>query len=480
MENNTEKTDRYFRERLERFEQNPGDSVWENLARELGHKKRRNLVPIFRIAAGMAVIMSLGISGYFISRKQQPAEIVATVTGYPEASVNDTVIRARAARKNTQAVPAKKTPKSDRTEHIRKFQRLPDMEENDQSSDLQPAENTPALYRQQQLQDNLNLNKDFVEISGKNGSVFSMGPLDDRFPVAGSTSLTKGQNMAQEGLAYEPDDQSSDPRNKRERWILGGEFAPLYSYRTIASNSLKTATIDELNEAETGMMAYAGGIHISFPAGKRLTVQSGIYYSRYGQEKNNPEILASQQIESSGSGVVSATALSFLNSTGNISMDQTSASNYNTGLPDELAKSAYYSITLNDAGYMAGLSNMDKDASIIQNFDYLEVPLILKYKIINRKFDFSVSGGMVTNILIGNEVMFHQDGTNTKIGKTDNIRQVNYIGSVGLGLDYPVGSELALSIEPRFRYYLNAIDRSSKLDVHPYSFGLFAGISYFL
>ena len=190
--------------------------------------------------------------------------------------------------------------------------------------------------------------------------------------------------------------------------------------------------------------------------------------------------MAGKQIESSGNGIASATSLSFLNSTGDILIDQASALYYNIGLPNDVARAETYSITLNDAGFIAGLSNIDKDATIIQNFDYLEVPLVLKYKIVDRKFDFSISGGVITNILVGNEVKFHQDGTDTKIGKTENIRQVNYIGSVGLGLDYPVGTELAISIEPRFRYYMNAIDRSSKLDVHPYSFGLFAGISYFL
>ena len=246
MENSTEKTDRYFRERLEQFEQSPDDAIWENLARELGHKKKRNLVPVFRIAAGMTIIMSLGVGGYFITKKQQPAELVATVNGYSKTSDSDTLTRARAARKNTGAVPVKKAPKSDRTDHIRKFQRLPNVEENDQSSELQPAKSSPAMF-QNPVQNNQELYGAFNEISGKKGRVCPLHLLRRGYMQQDHYQRQKGKKWRRKELAYNTDYYTSDSHNKGDRWIVGGEFAPLYSYRTVASNSLKSASIDELN-----------------------------------------------------------------------------------------------------------------------------------------------------------------------------------------------------------------------------------------
>jgi hypothetical protein len=108
--------------------------------------------------------------------------------------------------------------------------------------------------------------------------------------------------------------------------------------------------------------------------------------------------------------------------------------------------------------------------SVRQYFDYLEIPLILKYKLIDRKMDFSFSGGMVTNFLFGNSYLI-EDGQSERIGETTEINEINYIGSVGLGIEYPIVTNFAITIEPRFRYYLNAFDEASNIDVHPFSFG---------
>jgi hypothetical protein len=120
----------------------------------------------------------------------------------------------------------------------------------------------------------------------------------------------------------------------------------------------------------------------------------------------------------------------------------------------------------------------ETDISVEQLFDYLEIPLTVKYKIIDRKLDFSFSGGLVTNFLVGNVVKLEQNGETIRFGKTDEINQINYLGTIGLGFEYPLVSGFAISLEPRLRYYLNPIDKSPNINVHPYSFGFFAGISY--
>jgi hypothetical protein len=137
-----------------------------------------------------------------------------------------------------------------------------------------------------------------------------------------------------------------------------------------------------------------------------------------------------------------------------------------------------YFTSLSGFNYTNLILAEESNITATQHFDYLEVPLTVKYKIIDRKFDFSLSGGLVTNFLVGNVVTLEQNGEKTRFGKTNDITQINYLGSVGLGFEYPLVSGFTLSIEPRFRYYLNPIDKSSQINVHPYSFGFFAGISY--
>ncbi|MBN1159286.1 MAG: hypothetical protein JXA61_07880 [Bacteroidales bacterium] len=48
----------------------------------------------------------------------------------------------------------------------------------------------------------------------------------------------------------------------------------------------------------------------------------------------------------------------------------------------------------------------------------------------------------------------------------------------GLGFEYPLFGLLTWNLEPRFQYYLNPIDKSPQIDVHPYSFGIFTVLSH--
>jgi hypothetical protein len=273
-----------------------------------------------------------------------------------------------------------------------------------------------------------------------------------------------------------------EPSNtNKKQWLLGSEIAPLYSYRNIQSKSVESEVISDLNKGEEGIIAYAGGIRIAVSAGKRLTIQSGLYYSRYGQEKNQ----AGSYIESlaNTSYAHSEQYITVRNSTGTI-ISNTSGKEVNDFTPSGNAG------LIGDAGSNNSFryemltfktmvpQNQIEDVTLRQYFDYIELPLIAKYKIIDRKIDFSLTGGIVTNFLIGNSVKMLQNGETSTVGETSNINQINYQGSFGLGLEYPVISHFALTLEPRFRYYINPIAKSSSIEVRPFSFGFFAGFNY--
>jgi len=268
----------------------------------------------------------------------------------------------------------------------------------------------------------------------------------------------------------------SDP----DHWVLGSEIAPLYSYRTLASDNLGQDKVDALNEYENGMLAYAGGISIAFNAGKRLSVQSGLYFSRYGQEKTGIETINAYNTEYASTDKNNYGALNISNSTGIIYSDRPEQTGYDRVISNTIESSGSKDqfAGMDNQNYMDLSSSGETGLTALQYFDYLELPLTVRYKIIDRKFDFCLSGGLVTNFLVGNVVKLEEDGQKSKFGKTDDISEVNYQGSVGLGFVYPIKDGFAVSLEPRFRYYLNPIYKSEFIDIHPYSFGFFAGVSY--
>ena len=98
-----------------------------------------------------------------------------------------------------------------------------------------------------------------------------------------------------------------------------------------------------------------------------------------------------------------------------------------------------------------------------------------RYAIIDRKINFHLLGGLSTNFLIASPVYLDNGDYYTD---ANNLNKVNYSSTVGLGLGYNFSSNFTFSIEPQFKYYLNKINTNSSTDVHPYSFGVFTGVTY--
>lgn len=461
MNNNT---DRYFRDRLAEFEQSPPDSNWDAIAQKMSKgKKKLSAMLLFRIAAGMALITSLGIGIYFINQPETSGsrKEITEHNSKPEAS----------AKENAEKSSVSSVLKNKRPVH--------------QSSEFQK-------YTQSKAESTLQKKPSLREIPEHSSEIASVVPNPtteniEMNPLA-SLDIPRAMNQLPEidfSASYEKSlsqeeavallmaeynagfaEEIAEKKTNR-RWELGGEVAPLYSDRTINSSSLESSAINNLNDKEDGIMAYAGGLRVSFSPARRLSVQSGVYYSRYGQKKN--EALIYNELATA---LVSNKIVSVTNSTGTITMK------------DQGTSRSVMNKSLNDAGMNEIMTqplfngSSSDEVTIKQTFDYFELPLVLKYKMIDRKLDFSLSGGIITNFLIGNKVDMTQNGRNRLIGKTTQINEVNYVGSVGLGIEYPLIPRFALTLEPRFRYYLNTIDQSSQISVHPYSFGFFAGVNY--
>lgn len=466
MKNKMAKIDQYFKERFEQYEQPPPEATWSRIHALLGHGRRKaRAILVFRIAAGMALVFSLGI-GYYMTTRSGDQATRSLVTERPDtgSATENERVPATAAVADPVAAPVLHSP-----DRIRSMTRLA----SEQEAVSVSAERTRAtlpipgpglaqitLHRDPQL-------------------LVAAKPADLTGTPASANDRELNPEIGPEMLpALQELPETADLKN--DRWMLGSEFAPLYSYRNISSDYLESSLVNDLNEAENGLLSYAGGIRVTFTTNKRISVQSGLYYSRYGQEKNKVETYSYNNTEYTSQGNAQATFLTVTNSTGVIYSNQPETAGFEE--LDQSSTSASPQSSdfngLNNFSRADAPAGQETDLTVEQRFDYLEIPLTVKYKIIDRKFDFSLSGGVVTNILVGNTVNLEQNGDKIRFGKTDDISLVNYLGSFGLGFEYPIAAGFAFSLEPRVRYYLNPIDKTSQINVHPYSFGIFAGVSY--
>lgn len=481
MKKHSEQIDRYFKERFEQFEQQPEEAVWKHIAAKLGHnRKRRTAILIFRIAAGMALIISLGVGFFLINRKGHQIVSPALSDLHSNISITDSlVVPERTSEQKPAVIMENNTGKSDRLLPVRRIfpdrhTKTEDIEENNLKNMALWKSNR---FREAQSAEHMN----FAEIiHPAHRGLIPSARSADRFVRSyasapdNSSSQALTETMTESGPVAVPD------KPKHDRWVLGSEVAPLYSYRTITSDQIEPEMLSTLNKSEKGLIAMAGGLRVAFLPNRRLSIQSGVYYSRYGQEKNKVETYHFNNTENSDQLNSDGSYLAIVNSTGTIyntqpenrSFDQVAFGSYNK------SNENFYLPGIDGSSYTAVTSSQESNVNILQYFDYLEIPLTLKYKIIDRKLDFSLSGGLVTNFLVGNVVKMEQDGEKSRFGKTNGISQINYLSSFGLGLEYPLMKGVAFSLEPRFRYYINPIDRTSQINIHPYSFGIFAGLNY--
>lgn len=244
--------------------------------------------------------------------------------------------------------------------------------------------------------------------------------------------------------------EQANTTTSENAWKIGGQFSPLYSFRsTEQSSDVKLPGTEYYNTIENPMMTYSGGISVEFSSQSRWSIQSGILYSQVGQVSS--EFIAVTDMNS---------PYTVSTSVGEIQP--------NIALKPDLPPG----ISAPPGGPIFS------EEDLIQQFEYIEIPFIARYKVIDRKIDFNVMGGLSTNFLVANDVYLNSVDKSNRVGKTDGVNAINYSSTIGLGAEYEINKNMSVQLEPAFRYSLTPINSDQNVKVYPYSFAIFTGIFY--
>jgi hypothetical protein len=254
-------------------------------------------------------------------------------------------------------------------------------------------------------------------------------------------------------------------------FLLSALVSPIYSYRSVDNQKASY-----YNVSENAKISYAGGVHFGINTGSRLSIHTGIVYSRMGIGVDNIHalnVVNNRNVKAENWGSESSELFLVTNSIGVIKEEQNKDGfiSSNSALFDAGPR-------VDNVLLLNSTSISEGNAQIDQIFHFLEVPLMLKFKVIESKTDFNILGGMSTNFLIGNNVILKSESEKSWLGTTEDIKTINYSGNIGFGLDYHFNKSLLLSIEPQFKYYLNSINQENNISTRPYSLGFYTGISY--
>jgi hypothetical protein len=250
-----------------------------------------------------------------------------------------------------------------------------------------------------------------------------------------------------------------------ERWSIAAMASPTY-FSEFGSKGLEGS----IHSSEKPAVSYSGGFAVSYKINNRFSVQTGLYYASNGQRIDGISSFAgfgryyytkgssNFEVKTSSGPVLTSNPDVFL-------VDNTAINRVQTA----------YTIDVFDPN-KASLDYIS--STIIQNFNYLEMPLVLKYKIVDKMLDINIIGGISYDILLNNSVYARTENGKFEVGKTQGLSNLNLSSSLGMGMEYSLSRKISLNLEPTFRYFLNPLNEMSNPALHPYSFGIFSGFSY--
>ncbi len=466
----------------------PPEGVWDGIAGTLQwDRKRTRLVWVGRIAAAAAVILAAGSIWILMNRNPQreigrtvsqetteqpettaerpetPADRSGTAAGRQAAEAPGEVSEPpeSIAERQASGQPATVTGQSTTTETNREAT----------SPGTYTAAEGGTMTGGSDLRPGSPMRIEAMSITGIQSGEPAGEPVLDEHILSGTTTATVEDVKTDEGIdVFE--EFGENGHADFDRWAIGGQVSPVYSYRNLDAAEQTAYNTGYFNEKENGIVSYAGGVNLNYYPAKRLALQSGLYYSRMGMKMENTYLASAEQKTQSPEFPSMRPALA--NSSGQIAMGE----GRNDAVISEYKPTSEYS------GWDPGdIDNREaepevRDGELLQHFEYLEIPLLVRYRVVDRKFGVNLLGGLSTNFLVGSNVYFQEDGSREFIGTTQDLKPVNYSSVLGMGLQYSINRNLHINMEPTFRYYLNSINTVTGVGSHPYSLGFFTGISY--
>lgn len=474
--------DELFVCKLRDYEVTPPEGGWRRIERELSNRSR-NIRKYWLMAASVAMLLSVAASVVYLQTKsktlQEPVHVAVAESGMKQQQAFEPVIAdvQETAHENTTDISspqqAIKVPiaseSSGKAAVVQQVQSFPDAsgktgQESQFQSKTQPA--VPVYADSWDEKSHLQpLKMSNIQPLSKK---YTLNILDNPAKEPG-LAVARTPVYDDTGLASIAD----VPAKAGKKWEIAGQFAPVYSYRAITDvpNNMNKSDFDRV---ESGIVAYSGGVTVAYEVVGRFSVQTGVIYSQMGQAINhlNPEYNMYAAVSSSNAYTknIVRTSSGNISVASNVKADKNPVYNsyFNTDSRSTLT------ITRLDANSIAA----PETYRLIERIDYLEIPLMMRYKVIDRRFNLDLLGGMSTNILIDNNVFMDNGNEIVKDGTLLMARPLNYSSTFGLALGYRINNNLLIDIEPSFKYYLKSYTTRNSVDSNPYSFGVYTGVIY--
>jgi hypothetical protein len=253
-------------------------------------------------------------------------------------------------------------------------------------------------------------------------------------------------------------------------YSLTAYFAPQQSYR------FQTGYAPSLETLESQILSFSTGLMINKRLNNRWEIQSGLAYNLIGQLVHDIASFSHPSqipLYSNNGMLISRHPQRMSTSMGGIVF--TDQSLY-------FADISSSRITTLKGSYDETVVNLlnRSGSGLMQHFQLLEVPVSVRYKIINRPFEVSAKAGLSVHYLLSSKVYLQGNPMNNPIGHSVGVNKLNLGASGGLVFSYPVTHLMKINLEPTASMFVRPMGQIRNLNnsTYPYTWSVLLGISH--
>ena len=448
--------DKLFADNLNNYQEIVPKYIYPEISHNLKqNRKKQNLYKLQRIAATIAILIAFGL-GYFSSRINERSiktenNFFNNIYWFQKDKVNDIKIAKEEENfDNLNTNNSKKDIDSIENSNI----------DNKKSSVVEKNKQNNSTF----LSEFKNFTNN-IFISNENNNVNYSEKSNNKSKTAKYNQLL-ADTMYLADENYYREFLSANDQNKKSRWTFGTKFSPVFSFSkkneqeelidesdNSVMKSAVASNIPEVEFNEKPLTTFTSGLNVNFQISKRWSVQSGLYYSKRRQISEN--LMSSSFSDENQMRVFTPTGNKYIDKPFE-TMNSIEGDNIISRNRDE----TFYSFDMN----------------YISNFKYIELPIIFRFKLIDRKIDLELLSGVSTNFLVGNKASIMIDEQELWKGVNEDISPLLYDATFGFGLHYNFYDNFNFSLEPTFKYTL--VKQNANIQNYPYRFAVFAGFSY--
>ena len=264
--------------------------------------------------------------------------------------------------------------------------------------------------------------------------------------------VSKETNLLEELLKEKEAGKNEDEKEeKRSKWAISTNASPVY-FNSLAQGSSIDQQFDSnsKNYATTLSLGIAG----SYAINNKLSLKTGV--NNINISYNTIDVLFDARMNNVENNIPTisrnpeASNMVFSSKVGNV---------------ETLSDDVENVIIENNVG------------ALQQNISYIEVPLELSYKLLDKKFGIEVIGGMSTLFLNQNNISLVANGVEMEVGRANNLNNIHFSSNVGLGFRYNFWNSFNANFQPMFKYQINTFSENSG-NFKPYFIGLYTGVSF--